>query len=211
MTELLLDETIVGETLTPKQEAFCQYYTQISTLFGNGTLAYAEAYGYDLDNASRDDAIYEEVEKNGHKVRNLVESSTYSKFENICAVCSSKLLRNAKVDKRVRELLNDMLTDHVVDARLIEIIMNGKDTDSIAAIKEFNKLKQRIVEKQDITSNGESIAGFNFVKAENYVDARTQEERDAEPVTSTFTTTGDPFPEPIFESAEDNTNNQTNS
>ncbi|RUV40028.1 MULTISPECIES: hypothetical protein [unclassified Mesorhizobium] len=46
--------------LTQKQELFCRYYTQNRALFGNATHSYAEAYGYDLDKLSRDDAVFEE-------------------------------------------------------------------------------------------------------------------------------------------------------
>ncbi len=161
--ELLVDESKVGDVLTAKQEAFCRYYTQVMATFGNATLSYAEAYGYDLDNARKDDYVVEKDEKTGEN--RVVEPSTYTKFENICASSGSRLLRNVKVDKRVRDLLVEMMDDKVIDARLIEIIMNGKDQDAINAIKEFNKLRQRIIEKKDITSGGEKITGFEFVRA----------------------------------------------
>lgn len=161
MTELLIDDNVIGETLTPKQEAFCRYYTQIAATFGNGTLSYAEAYGYDLDNASKDDAVYE---KNKDGINILVESCTYDKIANICAVGAHRLVRSSKIDKYIRQLLNEMMDNNVVDARLIEIIIKGKDQDSVNAIKEFNKLKQRITEKIDHTSGGKAIDGFNFVR-----------------------------------------------
>ncbi len=177
-----IDENVIGETLTAKQEAFCQFYTQISTLFGNATLAYAEAYGFDLDNASHDDAIwllkdgrevpkelYEELTSEETKGAKKIKDCTYDRDRNTCAVNASRLLRNAKIDKRIRALLNELMTTEVVDARLVEIIMKGEDKDSIQAIKEYNKLKQRIIDKKDITSGGEKIGGFNFVRADQPV------------------------------------------
>ena len=162
---------IIEDTLTPKQEAFCRNYTQIRSLFGNATLSYAEAYGYDLDNAPKDDGIYRLIdgrefpeylyvdlptdEKSGAK---LIQSCTHTKMESTCASAGSRLLRNVKIDERITKLLNEMMNDDVIDARLTEIALNGKDQDSINAIKEYNKLKQRIIDKKDITSNGQSIA-----------------------------------------------------
>lgn len=161
MTEI--DENVIGETLTAKQEAFCRFYTQIGATFGNATLSYAEAYGVDLESYSDEKEVLAENE-DGEPIE--WGDSPRSVVANRCASAGSRLLRNVKVDKRVRELLNEMMTTEVIDARLVEIIMKGKDTDAIQAIKEFNKLKQRIIEKKDITSGGEKIAGFNFVRAD---------------------------------------------
>jgi hypothetical protein len=185
-----VDENIIGETLTPKQEAFCQFYTQVSETFGNGTLSYASAYDYDLDSLSNEREIVEEDEE-GEPIK--FGPSERSVAEQVCASSASRMLRNVKIDKRIRTLLNEMLTNEVVDARLIEIIMSGKPSDSVQAIREFNKLKQRIVEKKDITSNGQTIGGFNFVRAE-------------EPVPST-----PKLPEPNIVHDDDNSDNQADS
>lgn len=152
-TSIIVDE-IFGDSLTEKQELFCQYYTQVASSFGNATLSYSLAYGYDLDTAPDDDYIEEKLEDGTYK---LTKPSTKKRYENICAVNGSRLLRNTKIDKRVRTLLNDLMDEKIIDARLVEIIMKGEDKDSIQAIKEFNKLKQRIVEKKDITSGGQAI------------------------------------------------------
>lgn len=212
MNEVLIDENIVGDELTPKQEQFCRNYTQIASLFGNATLSYAEAYGVDLD--SLDDERPVLAENTEGEPIEWGKSDRQIAYDT-CASAGSRLLRNVKVDKRVRVLLNEMLNDEVIDARLMEIILNGKDQDSIKAIMEANKLKQRIVEKKDITSGGEKIAGFNFIRAD-YVDSRTPEERGADSKIETVTTTAS-LPEPtivrlptIDLSENNNSNNQTN-
>lgn len=139
------------DELTPQQELFCRFYTQNSELFGHVTLSYAEAYGYDLDSLSKEKPlISEEPKKYG--------DSEYDLAYNTCAANGSRLLRNDKIQKRVITLLNEYMRDEVVDAELVKVIMqNYKLESKVAAIREYNKLKQRITEKTDITTNGESI------------------------------------------------------
>ncbi len=173
----------IADILTPKQELFCRFYTQNYDTFGNATLSYAEAYDYDLENMPKDDSRWvlqdgREVlkreleyltnkEKDGNK---KIEDSTYDKAYNYCSRAGSRIRRNGKVQERCRVLTNEFMRDDVIDTRLTEIMLKGKDTDSIAAIKEYNKLKQRIIEKKDITSNGETITGFNFILPEETND-----------------------------------------
>ena len=175
-----IDENIIGDVLSPKQERFCVLYTQNYELFGNATLSYAEAYGYDLESMDRDDAIYklntgEEVDQKTYddlpsektKRAECIKESTYKRYYDLCSSYGSRLRRNDKIQTRCRELLNAFMIDNVIDARLTEIILKGKDQDSINAIKEYNKLKQRITERVDHTSKGESIVGFNFIRNDN--------------------------------------------
>lgn len=173
------DENTIGETLTPKQEAFCRYYTQDSELFSNGTLSYAKAYGHDLENASRNDSVwllkdgrevtkelYDELKSDETAGAKKIKESSYERMHANCRSYASRLTTNDNIIKRVRQLLVEQMTEQAIDARLTSIILKGEDKDSIQAIKEFNKLKQRIVEKRDITSNGKEIGGFNFIRAD---------------------------------------------
>lgn len=151
-------DNVTQETLNPQQEAFCSFYTQIRSTFGNATRAYAEAYDYDLDAEPKEDW---EVLENGKKGK-----SSYEKMCDVCAAAAYKLLRKAQIDKRVKELLA-ATPNEAIDARLNEIILKGRDVDSVNAIKELNKLRQRIVDKLDVTSGGKAIGGFNFVRNDN--------------------------------------------
>ena len=152
----LLDQTLepIDEILTLKQEQFCRNYTQNSYLFGNATLSYAEAYGYDLDNLPTDDQVYEQ--RDG--VRVCVQESTHKRYYHMCGAASSRLLKNVKIDKRIIELLNELMTDEQIDAEIAKVIKQNYDLPAkMRAIAEYNKLKQRIVEKKDITSDGKAI------------------------------------------------------
>jgi len=175
------DENIIGDILTAKQERFCINYTQNYELFSNATSSYAEAYGIDLDNASKLDAVYEfkdgstlteeeinDMDSNEFTLKKgkKISNSTYEKLYDYCSKAGSRLRKSGKIQEKCRELLNEFMNDKVIDARLTEIIVSGASQDSINAIKEYNKLRQRIVEKKDITSGGKAIDGFNFIRAE---------------------------------------------
>ena len=151
-------EDILQDTLTSKQEKFCRLYTQNKALFGNATLSYAEAYNYNLDELDKTDVKYEYYEENGLKKTKIIEESSFTKAYNVCASNANRLLRNEKITPFLTKYLNEVLTDEIVDSNLAEIIINGKDADRVSAIKEYNKLRQRITEKSDITSGGEKLA-----------------------------------------------------
>ncbi len=185
------DENVIGETLTLKQEAFCRYYTQNDALFGNATLSYAEAYGFDLDNDRKDDAKYkctdgaiaheyefELMDKGEDKFRSAkkIEDSTHDRNYDYCSKAGSRLMRNGKIDARVIELLNEIMTNDVVDAEIAKVMKQSRDLPSkMRAIGEYNKLKQRIIDKKDITSGGKVIGGFEFIRNDGEGNNKTED------------------------------------
>jgi hypothetical protein len=144
------------QPLKPQHEVLCQLYVKNDELFGNGTLCYAEAYNYMLETLS-----YEETrDDEGH----LIEASAFDRAYNVCSVDGSKLLRNPKVQERITALSNEMLKDDIVDAQLAKVILqNDKLEPKVSAIREYNKIRQRITEKVDVTSGGERVTGFQLV------------------------------------------------
>jgi hypothetical protein len=140
---------IVGtdKDLALKRGLFCRYITQNSDTFGNGTLSYGLAYNYKLDELSREPTRVK-VGKRWKK-----GPSEYDKACAVCATEAGRLLRIPEVIARVRVLLNELLKDNVVDARLAEHIMQMDDGDlSLQGIKEYNKLRGRIIDKtRDVT------------------------------------------------------------
>lgn len=118
-------------------EAFCQLYASDKEFFGNGVESYIEAFDIDL------------TEKNAY---NTAKASAW------------KLLQNVTILDRIRELLDLELNDAFVDKELAFVVKQNADlSPKVAAIREYNKLKQRITEKVDITSKGEPITGINYV------------------------------------------------
>jgi hypothetical protein len=146
--------------LNINQELFCRYYTQNTEIFGNATVAYAEAYDYRLDELPDDDAVYAvRTGDDGKPERVLVEPSTRAKARNVCGVEGHRLLKNPKVLERITALLNEMLTEEVVDAELLKVILQNHDLGpKVRAIQEFNKVRQRVTQKVDLTSGGMSFA-----------------------------------------------------
>ena len=142
--------------LKPQHELFCQLYVKNEELFGNGTLCYAEAYNYKLDSLSHEESRDDED--------NLIEASEYDKAYRVCSVQGSVLLRNLRVQDRITKLLNEMLKDDIVDAQLAKVILQDRKLEAkIAAIREYNKIRQRITEKVDLTSMGERVTGFQLI------------------------------------------------
>jgi hypothetical protein len=55
-------------------------------------------------------------------------------------------------------MLNDLMTDEEVDAQLSKVIQQDKQLDpKVSAIREYNKLEMRIVDRQDLTSMGQPL------------------------------------------------------
>ena len=120
------------EKLNPKQELFCQLYSSDQEFFANGTQAYMEAYD--------------------------IDTSKKGTYEN-ARVNASKLLTNTNILKRINELLELRgLNDPFVDKQLEFLITQNADLKTkVSAIKEYNKLKSRILEKAEITHKFEEM------------------------------------------------------
>lgn len=111
--------------LKPTQELFCQLYISGGEFFGNGVQSYIEAYDV------------------------KIKKGTYK----AARVQAHRLLTNDNILKRINELLDDMVLNHqFVDKQLGIVITQNADLSSkMRAISEYNKLKQRILEKADST------------------------------------------------------------
>lgn len=109
-----------------RQEKFCQLYASDREFFGNGVESYLEVYNIDRS------------KKNWYKTA--------------CAA-TSQLLSNIKVIDRINEILDGGgLNDAFVDKQMLFLIRQHRDFNAkVAAIREYNKLKQRITEKMEHT------------------------------------------------------------
>ena len=62
--------------------------------------------------------------------------------------CASRLLTNANILSRINELLDIFITNEIVDKNLGLVILQNADFHAkVAAIKEYNQLKNRITQK----------------------------------------------------------------
>lgn len=115
---------VVETKLNPQQEKFCEVY--LSDLhFANGVKAYAEAYKIDL-----------------------CKERSY----NNAKAAASRLLTNPDILNRINSLLEELgLNDSFVDKHLLFLIQQHADLSiKLGAIREYNKLKQRITDKAEV-------------------------------------------------------------
>lgn len=127
-------KTLEHPDLTPKQKRFCENYVS-QEFFGNGTQSYIEAYGIDV-----------------------TQKGAY----DTARACASETLAKPNVYNYINSLLEESgLNDAFVDKQLLFLIsQHAEFSAKIAAIKEYNKLKQRITDKVDHTSAGKEIRNW---------------------------------------------------
>lgn len=127
--------------MSPRELLFCRYYLfgcsndkqDVYFTIGNATRSYAMAYG---------------------KYLKIEEEKVY----NQCGFNASMLLKKDKITTHLTKLLNDNgMNDLIIDSRLMQIAVNASPKTAVEAIKEYNKLKMRILEKVDVTSGGKPI------------------------------------------------------
>jgi hypothetical protein len=139
-TAVKKQEVIEAEVikLTPKQEKFCELFASDREFFGNGTQSYIEAYAI-----------------------NMNRPGAY----NVAQAAASRLLANLNVLKRIDELMEVQLSNVHVDKQLgFWITQKASPQASVAAIKEYNQLKGRIVKKIEGKFEGDvNIALVEFV------------------------------------------------
>lgn len=119
--ELKEEKESAAAKLKPTQKLFCELY--VSKHFGNGVQAYAEAYGIDFE-------------------------KTPQRYNSARAM-SCELLTNINILSYIREIMPEVdLNELTVDKELMFTILQNADFGSkVAAIREYNKLKNRITEK----------------------------------------------------------------
>ena len=142
-------DLISERPLTIQQEIFCQYYVKSKEYRGNGTWCYAIANGIDLENLSKVREI-EIKEIGGREVEvEIPGTSEYEKKYQVCNTLANRLLQKVTIQNRKVKLLNEMLTNDIVDSRMAEWILSDDETASTKMISEYNKLKQRIINKSE--------------------------------------------------------------
>lgn len=131
-----LEEEKVGESLNRRQELFCQLYTTSKEFYGNGVQSYLEVYNIDR---------------------------TKKWWYDTACINASKLLSNTKVCNRINNLLSsEWLNDQFVDKQLLHLITQHAEwSNKLWAIREYNKLKQRITDRiKDESESDKAKAEF---------------------------------------------------
>lgn len=149
----------IKRELTPKQKLFCYNYFKNNELFGNATLSYASAYGFKLDTLSIE-AIYSEPDENGKQEK--LEDSPYDRAYEVCKNGGNRLLTNAHIDNYGSQLLRELMTPDEVDSELSWVLKQRKDmSPKVAAIREYNRLKNRVKDNPLIISIDDELKDKN--------------------------------------------------
>jgi len=70
---------------------------------------------------------------------------------NVCKANGCRIRTSPGVKQMIDSELMAQFNDTTVDSRLTEIIVGGRDSDSLGAIKEYNEMKGRVTKKVDVT------------------------------------------------------------
>jgi phage terminase small subunit len=120
--------------LNERQKLFCKYYVS-EDFYGSGVKAYCMAYNLDYTDIK---------DYNNAKVR------------------ASELLTKSNIQAFIYEHLDEAgLNDNFVDKQLLFTITQSADMSSkIKGIAEYNKLRQRIIDKSKVETSGEIIVKY---------------------------------------------------
>lgn len=110
--------------LNSNQLLFCQYYVS-EEYFGNGVKSYCKAYNIDVTD---------------------IQKYNNARFK------ASDLLSLPHISEHINKLLDDAgLNDNFVDKRLLFLMSQNEDkSTSLGAIREYNKLRNRITDRLEI-------------------------------------------------------------
>lgn len=131
-----------------KHELFCQKYCLMGTeFFCNGTKSYGLAYWIDISDKEK---------------YNIAKSWAY------------KLLTNAYILKRIEELLDEWgLNDHSVDLQLLLLIKQDFNIPAkLWAIREYNRLRNRRIEKKDSILQKIDVSKMTQQEKINYLQSK---------------------------------------
>lgn len=133
--------------LSLSEELFCRYYVLNEETRRNGTRSYDAAYDKKLDEQPTDDAVYQLIPSDIEgepPQKKMVQASSYTRCENVCAQGARQLLRKPQISKRITQLLNEMLTTEFVDGELAKVIAQDAELKpKVSAIAEYNKVAGR--------------------------------------------------------------------
>jgi hypothetical protein len=109
--------------LNPNQMKFCYLYAANKECYGNAIKSYAIAYEREI---------------------------TKESYQSIAASASQELT-NFKIQKKIHDILIGQFKDDVVDREHVRVILqDGEMGAKVQAIREYNKLKQRVTDKMEV-------------------------------------------------------------
>lgn len=146
----------MAKYLTPRQKLFCQYYASHEELLWNGVRSYIKAY--------------------------QIDEAQARKHDKSIRTCSQRLLTNVIVCRYIASLLDLKYSDEFLDNQLWLLALQNDDRKvKIEAIKELNKLKQRITDKSErLIKFDWPLVAINRTEAPKEKKVETGDEKDIE-------------------------------
>lgn len=128
---------VIQQSLTPKEDMFCKLYASDKEYFGNGTQSVILAFNIDLNRPNAN-----------HNAREKAHA----------------LLTKPDILKRIDEYLElGGLNDEIVDKELLFVITQKAELGpKVAAIREYNALKARIIKKLELSGNDKKPLSVTF-------------------------------------------------
>ncbi len=162
--------------IKPEQEAFLRYYIQNAATRSNIYRSYALAIGEDLDKLKKErekvPKIYngKPVIRDGEIVMiDSKETSPYEKRRSVCAALGNRWLTYPKVNARRMQITSELLKDSVVDNEMMKIIIQDNDLNAKnTAMREYNKLAQRIVERKDVRTQSVGVIRHLYEEVDKF-------------------------------------------
>lgn len=140
-TKIKKEENIKKDILSPEQRIFCELYYNPGEFFSNATWAYIKSHNYDIPMLPVSQLTT--AEKRKYKV---ARSAAYQALTSINIIVEGK------------KILKSNIHDNFFDNQMVRTASQDKDWASkMAAVKEYNQLKSRILKKIDLTSEGKRI------------------------------------------------------
>lgn len=156
------------EEVTLKQEIFCQSW--VDTV-GNGTRSALIAFDIEnkevIDEDDQPKPLDKSLIKKWEEEIKLLKKEKKRIF-NVAGAMATECLRKPNIIKRIDEILEERgFNDDAVKREHFKLLSNSKDEVKIRAIDSYYKLKGKITDKVDHTTNGDKITGFNYILPNN--------------------------------------------
>lgn len=163
-----------GSTSLPnvRQELFCQLYASNSTprFFGNGVQCYIFAYAYEeklgqlkIDLIGAPNTTLKKL-KNSIPTKYEAIKKKILSIQNTCRAEASRLLTEPNILARCNFLMDQLISDKVVDRELAYVIQQRDDLSSkTSAITHYDKKRGRLIERREDTVKFEPITGVEFI------------------------------------------------
>lgn len=155
--------------LSSEHESFLRFYVQGQETRNKVYLSVAMAKGVDLDTLSRENEMHEVTRKRQVFTEEKPSSSEYDKKVRVLATMGNRWLRTPKGNARRMQLTSELLKDNIVDNEMTKVITQDKDLNAKnTAIREYNKLKQRIVDRKDIRTQSVGVVRHLYSEADTF-------------------------------------------